>query len=92
MIEINATAMAKNFGEWHDRALSEPVMVMNHRRPSVVVVNARTFQRFVDNYREVVDVADLDDLVASSIERNDIPEEHRWESTAADVDDLRRGV
>lgn len=47
---VRASEVAKNFGEWHDVALSEPVYVTRYGRVSVVLVSA-------DRYRHLTQTA-----------------------------------
>lgn len=92
MVAIAAAEVAKNLGEWHDRALTEPVIVTKYGRESVVVFSVETFRRLTSHYCEVVDTSEMDEIVAKGIERSDIPEEYRWDSTDADVPNSRRGI
>ena len=92
MVSVAAADVAKNFGEWHDKALNEPVIVTKYGRESVVVLSVDTFRRLTSHYREVVDTSEIDGIFADSVEHSDIPEEYRWNSTDADVPDSRRGV
>jgi antitoxin StbD len=84
--------VAKNFGEWHEKAMREPVMITKHGRESAVLISAETFHKLLDGYREVVPTTDLDTALATAIVNSDIPEEYRWESTEDDVSDERRGA
>lgn len=81
MVTVAAADVAKNFGEWHDKALNEPVVVTKYGRESVVVVSIDTFHQLLSNYREVIDVSEIDDVLADSIEHSEIPEEYRWYSS-----------
>jgi hypothetical protein len=47
MQKVPAAEIAKNFGEWHDRALNEPVFVTRYGRESVVIVSAQLYGDFV---------------------------------------------
>jgi antitoxin StbD len=91
MSHTAATEVAKNFGEWHERAMREPVVITKHGRESAVLMSAEAFHKLLDGYREVVPVADLEAAVAESIVNSEIPEEYRWDSDD-DVPDQRRGV
>jgi antitoxin StbD len=91
MISISASDVAKNFGEWHDKAMSEPVVVTKYGRESVVLLSVDTFKSLTANYREVVDTGEINDALANSIELSEIPEEYRWNSTDTEVPDSRRG-
>ena len=92
MQTIPASEVAKNFGEWHDKAMIEPVVVSKYGRESVVLISVETFKSLVRNYREVIDTAELDDLVAGGIESSEIREQYRWNSDDEDVPDKRRGA
>jgi antitoxin StbD len=92
MVAVAAADVAKNFGQWHDKALNEPVIVTKYGRESVVVLSVDTFKQLTSHYREFVDTSEMDEIVADSIERSDIPEEYRWDSTDADVPNSRRGI
>lgn len=67
MTTVTATEAAKNFGNVHDKALTEPVTVTQHGRPSIVMVQAALFERLVNNYREVLSTEDLADLDALQV-------------------------
>ena len=92
MPQVAATDVAKNFGEWHEKAMQEPVVITKHGRESAVLLSAESFHKLIDGYREVVPVADLEAAVAASIEDSEIPEAYRWNSDDDDdVSDERRG-
>lgn len=92
MTSVPASDLAKNFGEWHEKAMREPVVITKHGRESAVLISAETFRMLVEGYREVVSAEDLEAAVAASIERSEIPEQYRWNSDEAEVPDSRRGV
>ena len=92
MLAVAAADIAKNFGQWHDKALNEPVIVTKYGRESVVVLSVDTFKQLISHYREVVEPSEMDEILADGIERSDIPEEYRWNSTDEDVPNLRRGM
>lgn len=79
MLTVSASELAKSFGEWHDKAMSEPVVITKHARNTAVLLSAQTFDMLIANYREVVPVEELDEAVASAIVESDIPEEYRWD-------------
>jgi prevent-host-death family protein len=92
MSQAAATEVAKNFGEWHERAMREPVVITKHGRESAVLMSAETFHKLLDGHKEVVPGAELDAAVADAITDGEIPEGHRWDSTDEDVSDERRGT
>lgn len=61
MKTITATEAAKNFGHVHDKALTEPVIVTQHGRPTIVLIQAALFERLVKNYSDVRSAGDLAD-------------------------------
>lgn len=48
MKSVPSSEIAKNFGEWHDIAVREPIAVTRYGRPSVVVLSARTYQSLLE--------------------------------------------
>jgi prevent-host-death family protein len=92
MSKAPATEVAKNFGEWHEKAMREPVVITKHGRESAVLLSAETFHKLLGGYREVVPVADLEASVVDAIVNSEIPEEYRWISTEDGVPDVRRGA
>ena len=79
---MSATATSsdvqKNFGAYHDRALSEPVRVTKYGRETVYIVSAKTFHEMKQSQREAIASADLSDAELALIEAAEIPAEHRY--------------
>ena len=92
MVQVAASDLAKNFGEWHDKAMREPVVITKHGRETAVLIAAETFHMLLERYREVVSVEDLDAAIVEAIENSEIPDEYRWDSTEEDVPESRRGM
>lgn len=92
MAAIPSSEVAKNFGEWHDRAINEPVVVTKYGRESVVLLSVDTYRSLLTHYQEVIDTAELDDLIAGAIETTEIPEQYRWDSDDENVRDEQRGA
>jgi prevent-host-death family protein len=92
MARAAATDLAKNFGEWHEKAMREPIVITKHGRESAVLLSAETFQKLVDGYREVIPTADMTEALAGAVMNSEIPKEYRWEVTDEDVSDDLRGV
>jgi PAS domain S-box-containing protein len=42
-LQVSAGEIARNFGQWQDRALIQPVVVTHHGRPRVVLVSAEDY-------------------------------------------------
>jgi PAS domain S-box-containing protein len=47
-IHVTAGEIARNFGQWQDRALTQPVVVTHHGRPRVVMVSADEYAADLD--------------------------------------------
>lgn len=48
---VPASEVAKNFGKWHDLALSDPVVVTRYGRASVVLVSADSYRHLLQTSR-----------------------------------------
>lgn len=77
-ITAPASKVQKNFGAFHDQALSEPVRVTKYGRETVYIVSAETFHALKQGWREAVASADLSDQEAVLIAAAEIPAEHRY--------------
>lgn len=75
---VSASEVEKNFGVYHDRALSEPVRVTKHGRETVYIVSAKTFHALKQSQREAVASAALSDTELALINDAEIPVEHRY--------------
>ncbi|KHJ53863.1 prevent-host-death protein [Aureimonas altamirensis] len=75
---VSASDVQKNFGTYHDRAMSEPVRVTKYGRETVFIVSAKTFHDLKQAQREAIAAVDLTDDELAMIEAAEIPEEHRY--------------
>ena len=75
---VTSSDVQKNFGAYHDRALSEPVRVTKYGRETVYIVSAKTFHELKQSQREAIASADLTDAELALIEAAEIPAEHRY--------------
>jgi len=57
----SASEVQKNFGAYHDRALSEPVRVTKYGRETVFIVSAKTYHEMKRAQREALASEDLTD-------------------------------
>ena len=80
-ITAASSEIQKNFGAFHDRALSEPVRVTKYGRETVYIVSARTFHALKQGRRDAIAAADLTDQEAALIASAEIPPEHRYSLT-----------
>ncbi len=60
-VTVPAEKVAKNFGEFQDAALSEPVIVTKYGRESVVIIKATEYHRLKKRDREALRVEELSD-------------------------------
>ena len=74
----SATDVQKNFGAYHDRAMTEPVRVTKYGRETVYIVSAQTFHELKQAQREAISSADLTDAELVLIRSSEIPAEHRY--------------
>jgi len=74
----SSSDVQKNFGAYHDRALSAPVRVTKYGRETVFIVSAETFHRMKQAQREAIASAELSDAELALIEAAEIPAEHRY--------------
>jgi PHD/YefM family antitoxin component YafN of YafNO toxin-antitoxin module len=77
-VTASASEVQKNFGAFHDRALSAPVRVTKYGRETVYIVSAETFHAMKQAQREAVAAADLTDDEMALIEAAEIPAAHRY--------------
>ncbi|PKU22948.1 type II toxin-antitoxin system Phd/YefM family antitoxin [Telmatospirillum siberiense] len=74
----SSSEVQKNFGAYHDQALSEPVRVTKYGRETVYIVSAKTFHEMKQAQRDAISSADLTDAELALIEASEIPSEHRY--------------
>ena len=74
----SASEVQKNFGAFHDQALSEPVRVTKYGRETVYIVSAKTYHEMKRAQRDAIASADLTYAELALIEASEIPAEHRY--------------
>jgi PHD/YefM family antitoxin component YafN of YafNO toxin-antitoxin module len=74
----SASDVQKNFGAYHDRALSEPVRVTKYGQETVYIVSAKTFHELKQAQRDAISSADLSEAELALIEAAEIPAQHRY--------------
>ena len=74
-----ASEVQKNFGAYHDKALSgEAVRVTKYGRETVYIVSAATFHALKQARRDAVAAAELTDAEFEAIENAEIPAGARY--------------
>lgn len=74
----SASEVQKNFGAYHDQALSEPVRVTKYGRETVYIVSAKTYHQMKQAQRESIAAADLTEAELALIDAAEIPAKHRY--------------
>jgi len=74
----SASEVQKNFGAFHDRALTEPIKVTKYGRETVYILSAKTYHDMKQAQRDAIAAADLTAAEMSLIEAAEIPAEHRY--------------
>ena len=77
-LAIPATEIQKNFGLYHDKALTTPVKVTKYGRETVYIVSADTFHSMKQAQRKTLAASDLSDDMMSLIMNAEIPAEERY--------------
>jgi len=77
-ITASASAVQKNFGVYHDRALTQPIRVTKYGRETVYIVSAKTFHALKQAMRRSLSAAELTDAEMALIKAAEIPAEHRY--------------
>lgn len=62
-----AAEIAKNFGEYADKALVEPITITKYGREHLVLLSAAEYERLKRRARQVVRVTEMPDELAQAI-------------------------
>lgn len=73
MATVPASEVQKNFGAFHDQALTEPVRVTRYGRETVVILSAKEFHALKQAQRRSLSAGDLTDEELGAIARAEIP-------------------
>ena len=76
MVSVTATDFQRNFGQYEDRALVEPVSISRHGREKVVLISKETFDQLNLRAPRAMLVSELSDEDLRNIERAHVPEEY----------------
>ena len=74
----SASEVQKNFGAYHDQALSEPIRVTKYGRETVYIISAKTYHEMKQAQRVSIASADLTETELALIEAAEIPAKHRY--------------
>lgn len=80
MATATAADVAKNFGAFREQAQTEPVVVTQYGKPSVVILSAEEYARLQELDRRILRLEDLSDVELGELAAAEIPVEHRYSS------------
>jgi len=78
MATVPASEVQKNFGAFHDQALTQPVRVTRYGRETVVILSAKEFHALKQAQRQSLSVADLTEEELAEIARAEVPPAARY--------------
>jgi len=68
----------KNFGQYREQALEEPVVVTQYGKPSVVMIAATEYDRLKELDRRVMRLDEMSDAQIEEMLTASIPPEHQY--------------
>lgn len=78
MAVVSSAEAQKNFGRYREQALTEPVVITQHGKPSVVILSAAEYERLKDLDRRVRLLDDMSDAEIEEMAASEIPPQHRY--------------
>ena len=76
MIKVTATEFQRNFGQYEDTALVEPVSITRHGREKVVLLSKEAFDKLSVRAPKAMLVSELSDDDLRNIEQAKVPTEY----------------
>ena len=74
-MKTTAAEVGKNFGQFADRALVEPVLITKHGREHLVLLSAGEYARLKRRDRQVYRVEEVPDDLLAALETSEPPNE-----------------
>jgi len=68
MKSVSAAEFKKKSGAYQDMALSEPITITKHDRPTLVLLSFAEYQKLVGSNSNMRNIPDMSDLPSVSIE------------------------
>jgi prevent-host-death family protein len=75
---VTSAEVQKNFGQYREQALGEPVVVTQYGKPSVVIIAAAEYDRLKELDRRVMRLDEMSDAQIEEMVTASIPREHRY--------------
>jgi len=76
MKQVNATDFQRNFAEYQDSALVEPLAITKHDRPRLVMMSYEDYHRLRRGIRKALHVTELSDEDMRAIMDAKVPSEY----------------
>ena len=76
MQKASAARVAKNFGQYREAAISEPLTIQNHGRDSVVMVSAKEYHRLKKLDRTALAIQELSEREIHAISESKMDKRH----------------
>lgn len=77
MAVVTAAEVQKNFGQYREAALEEPLIVTAHGKPSVAIISIEEYERLKEFDRRVVRLDEMSDAQIEEMVAAEIPPELR---------------
>ena len=74
-MKVTAAEVGKNFGQFADKALVEPVTITKYGREHLVLLSAEEYARLKHRDRQVYRAAEVPDDILAAIEATEPPQE-----------------
>lgn len=78
MATVAAAEVQKNFGQYREAALADPVVVTSYGKPSVVILSIDEYERLKELDRRVLHLAEMSDDQLDEMIAAEIPAELRY--------------
>jgi prevent-host-death family protein len=76
MKQVSVSELQKKSGVYHDMALSEPITITKHDRPSLVLLSFEEYQRLTKQTRRSLSVSQLSEEDLAAIMVSEVPKEY----------------
>jgi prevent-host-death family protein len=78
---VTSAEAQKNFGRYRRQALTDPIVVTQYGKPSVVIISTAEYKRLKELDRRVMRLEHMSDAEIEEILNSKIPKEHRYSIT-----------
>jgi prevent-host-death family protein len=75
---VSSAEIQKNFGQYREQALAEPVVVTQYGKPSVVIIAADEYNRLKELDRRVMRLDEMSDAQIEEMLASTVPSEFQY--------------